>query len=177
MFTKAAILAVAFASSVLAGPCVRHYTIKEGDICDGISAANNVSTYQLAKINEGYIDSTCSNLQPGAEICIGYENEDCSTTYVVKGQDTCGSIAEHHAINSTMLNLNNPQIDGDCSNIYVGQVLCVGSTVQVPPHGSGETVATAIPVTATAAASAAPSATASNDDGEDDDDLPFCDEL
>ncbi|THU78987.1 hypothetical protein K435DRAFT_966527 [Dendrothele bispora CBS 962.96] len=124
MFAKVAVAALAlplFAQSVLAGPCVRHYTVQEGDICDGISAANQVSTYQLAKINEGYIDSTCSNLQPGATICIGYENEDCSKTYVVKAQDSCGTIADAHAINTTMLYLNNPQIDGECSNIYVGE--------------------------------------------------------
>ncbi|KAF5366176.1 hypothetical protein D9758_005810 [Tetrapyrgos nigripes] len=184
MFTKATIVAVALASSVLAGPCVRNYTIKGGDTCDSISAAMSVSTYQLAKINEGYINSACSNLQIGATFCIGYENEDCSKTYVVKGQDTCLGIANAHGLNTTMLNLNNPQIDGECSNIYVGEVLCVSDAVQVPPHSGPVTVATAIPVTATAAQSAAPHATAANDHSEDnnnndddDDDLPFCDEL
>jgi hypothetical protein len=34
-------------TAVLAGPCVRHYTIQQGDTCDGISAANSVSTCVL----------------------------------------------------------------------------------------------------------------------------------
>lgn len=93
----------------------------QGDICDSISAANNVSTYQLAAINPS-IDSTCSNLIPGNTLCLGTSGEDCQTTYIVRPDDTCEGIASAHAINSTLLSLNNPQIDSRCSNIYIGEV-------------------------------------------------------
>ncbi|KAF8907750.1 hypothetical protein CPB85DRAFT_1223114 [Mucidula mucida] len=126
MFSNAitvALVALPFvAQSVLAGDCLRSYKISEGDICDSISAANNVSTYQLATINEGYIDATCSNLDPGATICLGYENEDCTSTHVVKAGDLCESIAAEYSIDIASLYNNNPNILDDCSNIYVGEV-------------------------------------------------------
>ena len=109
-------------TAALAADCVRTYTVVDGDICDSISAANNASTYQLAAINTDTIDSTCGNLQPGSSICLGTDGEDCQTTYVVQQEDTCDAIASAHGINSTMLYTNNPNIDEDCANIYVGEV-------------------------------------------------------
>ncbi|KAJ7489568.1 hypothetical protein FB451DRAFT_693571 [Mycena latifolia] len=143
------------------GACNRHYTVKAGDICDSISAANNVSSYQLQTINAGYIDADCSNLMPDANICLGYAGEDCSTTYVVVADDTCDLITSSHGISTDVLHANNPQINAACDNIYIGEVLCVSSTVQVPPSG-----------TSTAAL-----ASSTEEDDEDDSDLPYCDEL
>ncbi|KAF5381659.1 hypothetical protein D9615_005551 [Tricholomella constricta] len=174
-------------TAVLAGDCVRRYTIKDGDICDGISTARNVSTFQLAAINPHIIDSSCSNLVPGMEICIGYAAEDCSTTYTVVADDTCEQISANHQFNTTILYLNNPQINEDCSNIYIGEVLCVSDKVQVPPVPAGSFMPGAtIPVTAapakpthTQAAHAVPAKpeTLPAPADDDDDDLPFCDEI
>ncbi|KIK63952.1 hypothetical protein GYMLUDRAFT_424889 [Collybiopsis luxurians FD-317 M1] len=172
MFSKLAVAAFVlpfFVQSVAAQACARNYTVQDGDYCDSISAAQNVSTYQLATVNAGVFNSDCTNLQPGTTICLGYEGQDCSTTYVVQAQDTCDLITNSYNINSTLLYGNNPQINSDCTNIYVGEVLCVAGTIAAPPAGSA-TVNTAIPSTATAAASATPT------DG-DDEDLPYCDEL
>lgn len=44
--------------------CNRSYTVQAGDFCDGISAAQNVSTYQLATVNP-VINPTCTNLFVG----------------------------------------------------------------------------------------------------------------
>jgi len=150
MFSKtiAVVFAAFLAQSALAADCTRKYTVKEGDICDNISAANQVSTYQLAVVNQGHIDSTCSNLVPGDEICLGNAGEDCTTTYVVQDNDTCEGINAAHSLNSTILSLNNPQINQACDNIYIGEVLCVSPTVQVPAAPAGETPATTIPTTA-----------------------------
>ncbi|KAJ7139036.1 hypothetical protein C8R44DRAFT_727150 [Mycena epipterygia] len=157
------------------GTCNRHYTVKEGDICDSISAANNVSTYQLKTINAGYIDTGCGNLVPGASICLGYAGEDCSTTYVVAADDTCEAITESHAgVSSAVLYANNPQINAACDNIYIGQVLCVASSVQVPPVAGAPPAATTADSTT---AEAAPTAAPQDEEDEDDSDLPFCDEL
>jgi len=175
MFAKSVLVASVFALLAYAGPCVRHYTIKQGDICDGISAANHVSTYQLATINAGYINPTCSNLVPGATICIGYENEDCSTTYVVKPDDTCDEIISANGINSSLLSTNNPQINSECSNLYIGEVLCVAKSVIVPPPPKGGNVNTDIPLNSTPASQPSPSPSVLSND--DDDDLPWCDEL
>ncbi|KIY66403.1 carbohydrate-binding module family 50 protein [Cylindrobasidium torrendii FP15055 ss-10] len=150
MLSVAAIALLPFlANTALAGSCVRSYTVKEGDICDSISAAKNVSTYQLATINKGYIDNACSNLQPDDEICIGYEGEDCDQTYVVKADDTCEAVANAASIDLATLLNNNPNVLADCSNLYIGEVLAVCSEVIVPPaNGSANT---AVPTTATPA--------------------------
>ncbi|KIJ15737.1 hypothetical protein PAXINDRAFT_11330 [Paxillus involutus ATCC 200175] len=164
MFTKAVatILAVPFVAQLVSGQaCTRSYTIQEGDICDSISAVQSVSTYQLAVVNINTIDAGCDNLVPGASICLGWTGQDCSTTYVVKQDDNCDDISGAYGINSTILYMNNPQINQDCSNIYVGEVLCTANTVQVPPAPGGTIPASAIPATATPA----------NPDG----DLPWCD--
>ncbi|KAL0960269.1 hypothetical protein HGRIS_011897 [Hohenbuehelia grisea] len=198
--TAAAILALPFlAQSAFAIACTRQYTIKAGDICDSISAANNVSTYQLAVVNNGIIDSTCSNLEVGKTICIGQEKEDCAKTYVVKQDDTCEQIASTHAVNTTILALNNPQIDEQCSNIYIGEVLCVSELVQVPPAPAGvskpQLPGASIPPAAEPAhapparqpaskPAPAPQKPAPKPEpvvplpvDDDDEDLPFCDEL
>ncbi|GJE92316.1 LysM domain-containing protein [Phanerochaete sordida] len=186
----AALVALPFlAQSASAADCTRSYTIQDGDICDNISANNNVSTYQLAVTNPT-IDGTCNNLQPGQTLCLGYEGQDCQTTYVVKGGDTCDQITGAHGINATMLWANNQQINADCTNIYIGEVLCVASEFGAPPAPSSLPI-TAIPAGATPAvpvvstssvvaattsvASATPTPAAADED--DDDDLPFCDEL
>ncbi|KAF7313193.1 hypothetical protein MKEN_01005800 [Mycena kentingensis (nom. inval.)] len=125
------------------GECNRRYTVQENDICDSISAANNVSTYQLATVNAGYIDAGCGNLIPGDSICLGYngDTEDCIATYVVQKDDSCDAIESQFAIGKDTLYANNPQINEDCDNIYIGEVLCVSDKVQVPPAASAATTA------------------------------------
>ncbi|KAG5642940.1 hypothetical protein DXG03_001857 [Asterophora parasitica] len=125
-------------------------------------------SFQLAAINPHLIDASCSNLVPNTEICLGYAGEDCKSTYTVVADDTCEQVAATHGFNTTILALNNPQIDDDCSNLYIGevrtlqffitpfgltkkslQVLCVSSSVQVPPVPAGGFIpGAAIPTTA-----------------------------
>ncbi|ESK91624.1 hypothetical protein Moror_2542 [Moniliophthora roreri MCA 2997] len=189
MFSKS-ILAVTLpllASSAIAGPCVRKYTVKAGDTCDKISAEQSVSTYQLAAINAGYIDELCHNLAIDDTICIGYENEDCDQTYVVKDGDTCSAITANHGIDMTLLLANNPQINDNCTNIYNGEVLNVCKDVIVPPTPDGKPVEITPPANATPASLGTPANTNTqqdnnqqdddNDDHDDDESLPFCDEL
>ncbi|KAI0249274.1 hypothetical protein BJV78DRAFT_1129951 [Lactifluus subvellereus] len=151
----------------LATSCTRTYAVQEGDFCDKISAAHNVSTYQLAVVNPS-INSDCTNLLPGQILCLGLSEGDCTTTYVVKPDDDCDIVSFAHQINSTVFRSNNPQLNANCSNMYIGEVLCTAQTVTVshPPPG-GKVPATAIPTTA------APS---KHTDGPvSEDDLPWCD--
>ncbi|KAF8996032.1 hypothetical protein BDQ17DRAFT_1411965 [Cyathus striatus] len=139
-----------FAQSAFATDCARTYTVVEGDWCDTISAAKNVSTYQLAVVNSD-INTDCTNLIPNKSICLGNTGEDCSTTYVVKAGDQCSQIISNHGLNNTIFEHNNPQINDACDNIYIGEVLCVSNTVQVPPLPSGTLPASTIPEGATPA--------------------------
>ncbi|TFK61871.1 hypothetical protein BDN72DRAFT_849307 [Pluteus cervinus] len=119
---SAVLVASLMAQSAFAADCSRSYTVQDGDICDGISAAQNVSTYQLAVVNNGVIDNSCSNLSSNTTICLGWTGEDCSTTYTVEEDDTCEGIQTAYGVNSTILYLNNPQINEECDNIYIGEV-------------------------------------------------------
>jgi len=161
MFTQfvAVALCALAAQPAMAGSCSRTYTIRPGDICDSICAANNVPTYQLAVNNMNTIDSSCSNLQPGGTLCLGTVGEDCHTTHVVKLNDTCDVISSAAGISNKMLTTNNPQINADCTNIYIGEVLCTANAVLVTnaPSAPAATVAAALASSA--------------------ENLPYCDEL
>jgi hypothetical protein len=71
-----------------------------------------------------------------------------------------------------MLVTNNPIIDPTCSNLYIGQVVCVATTVMAPEPPAGS----AVPAVASGfgSATAAPFAVVTSDPSAD---LPFCDEL
>ncbi|KAJ7143021.1 hypothetical protein C8R44DRAFT_866269 [Mycena epipterygia] len=89
--------------------CNRLYTVKPGDDCNSIAVENNVSIAQLL-INLG---------------------GDCSTTLLVGPEDSCGSIEDERGIDATLLYAHNPQIDANCANLYIGEVLCVASTIDL----------------------------------------------
>ena len=80
------------------------------------------SRYQLAVVNSIDVDTQCNNLMPGEDLCLGWQGEDCDTTYVVQPNDDCDLITGMAGINDTILYLNNPQINSDCTNIYIGEV-------------------------------------------------------
>ncbi|KAI0045935.1 carbohydrate-binding module family 50 protein [Auriscalpium vulgare] len=192
MLARSVIAALAglpiLAQSVFAADCARNYTVVQGDVCDSISAAHNVSTYQLAVANP-QISDDCGNLVPGDNLCLGWAGEDCTTTYVVKQDDSIEAISGAAGVNSTVFLLNNPQIDSDGDNLYIGEVVCTSTSVQVPAKpADGKVPGSAIPSSAAPAkATAAPAkATATpisgnlsdgGDGDDDDDDLPWCDEI
>jgi len=173
MFIRSLVLASIV--SLAASTCVRDYTVKEGDFCDKISAAQGVSTYQLAVVNNGIINDDCTNLMPDQKICLGYKGSDCTTVYTVVMGDICEDIAAAHKINTTLLYENNRQINPECTNIYVGEVLCVDSIVNAPPPPAG---GKPIPIPSTAVpANPTKTPEANNKTEDNEDDLPWCDEL
>lgn len=46
----------------------------------------------------------------------------------------CGGFTNDFQINTTVLWLNNPQIDNACGNVYIDEVLCVHNGVMVPDY-------------------------------------------
>ncbi|PAV18213.1 hypothetical protein PNOK_0669900 [Pyrrhoderma noxium] len=120
---SATTLSMALSVSAQLANCARNYTVQPGDVCDAISAANHVSTFQLAHVNT-FIDVDCTNLFVGEILCLGIVGQDCSTTTVVQEGNTCPSIEAAASIPASTLFNNNPNINADCSNIYPGEVLC-----------------------------------------------------
>ncbi|KAF8528417.1 hypothetical protein BU17DRAFT_73482 [Hysterangium stoloniferum] len=172
MFT--AILVAAFAVlPLVAGDdsCTRTYTVVENDFCDTISAANNVSTFQLAAVNPS-INPGCTNLMPGQQLCLGTLGKDCTTVHVVQEGDTCNIITSNHGLNATMLVTNNPTINSECTNIYIGQVLCVANEVLAPEPPAGLSVPS--PASGFGDTPASPVETIYNDPNAE---VPFCDEM
>ncbi|KAI5116165.1 hypothetical protein M0805_005754 [Coniferiporia weirii] len=109
--------------------CARNYTVRLGDTCDAISAALNVSTFQLAHVNADKINADCSNLALGEPLCLGITGQDCSVITVVASGDSCPSIESAAGIPATTLFANNPNVFENCTNIYPGEVLCTSSQV------------------------------------------------
>ncbi|KAI0809192.1 hypothetical protein BC629DRAFT_1590264 [Irpex lacteus] len=109
--------------------CARNYTVVPGDFCDAISAKENVSSFQLALVNKGVVDSACDNLFPGEVICLGTTGQDCTTNHVIQSGDTCTSIADAAGISFGTLLANNKNVDNACDNIFPGEVLCTASDV------------------------------------------------
>ncbi|KAG6831631.1 hypothetical protein H0H92_008708 [Tricholoma furcatifolium] len=108
--------------------CDRTYTVASGDTCDAISAAQNVSTYQLA-LDNPEIDANCDNLVVGETLCLGFQGADCTTVHVVVSGDGCATIADNANITLATLLANNPNVNAACSNIYPGEVLCTAATL------------------------------------------------
>ncbi|KAH9997141.1 hypothetical protein BJV74DRAFT_826891 [Russula compacta] len=144
------IAAIIFSASVVLAQtpaCTRTHTVEPGEICDGISKAEHVSTYQLAVLNPT-INEDCTNLVPGQTLCLGTHGQDCTATYVVQPNDICKKVTHDHHIDLAVLYHNNPQLNAGCTNMYIGEVLCVAPTGIAPPLPSGTVPATTIPVTA-----------------------------
>jgi len=128
-----------FAQGTAAADCTRKYTVKAGDYCDTISAANKASTYQLGAINVGVINEMCDNLTPEQEICLGSTEADCQDVAVVIAGNTCEALWADHDLDKDVFFKNNPQVDADCRNIYIDEVLCMSKTVNVPAAPPADT--------------------------------------
>jgi len=139
----APLVALLFSSlftSVFATSCTRMYTVVSGDTCYEISEAQSVSSYQLAYLNPG-IDPTCDNLIPGEQLCLESQKMKCEYTHTVEENDTCQSVANEYHIGLKRLRHNNPQLNPECTNLIIGEVVCVSKERVVPtrPHGSPHT--------------------------------------
>jgi len=139
MFSKinsvlAFILAVAASTSyglVTSGPrdgrheCASLYQVQPGDTCYKISQEQGVSTYQLWSINQAFINPECTNLRPDDWLCLGLVSRWCRPVYTVEPGDTCYKIADQFHISVDDLRAHDPSINAGCTNIDVGEVLCV----------------------------------------------------
>lgn len=122
--------------------CTRSATVQAGDTCDKISHRYGASTFQLALVNSAVIAENCDNLMPNQTVCLGITGTDCTKVYTVKPNDSCGGIQSIYGISNETLWANNPQIDRECSNIYVNEVLCVDTNTYSYPTYNATTYET-----------------------------------
>jgi len=122
------------ATSVLAH-CTRWHNVQSGEICDSICQAEHVSLYQLFALNP-QINPECTNLMPDEKLCLAKQTEDCKQVYQVKPNDTCEQVAEAHGIELSTLYHNNPQLNHECTNLYIDEVVCVAHECIDYDHGT-----------------------------------------
>ncbi|KAI0329365.1 hypothetical protein GY45DRAFT_878419 [Cubamyces sp. BRFM 1775] len=128
-FVFAAVTAAVSGSMLVSrADCARDYTVIPGDVCDGISAKTGTSTFQLRFVNQ-VINETCTNLSAGQVLCLGIVGQDCTDVHVVQSGEDCVDIAKAAGTSLDTLLANNPNVNSDCTNIYVGEVLCTADSV------------------------------------------------
>ncbi|KAI0031257.1 hypothetical protein K488DRAFT_71559 [Vararia minispora EC-137] len=109
--------------------CTRNYTVKPGDTCDAIAAAQSASTYQILSVNSPTVNSGCTNIFPGEVICLAIEGQDCQPVAVVQDGDSCSSIASGAAINISTLLANNPNLGSNLLLKFAWTLTLVASPI------------------------------------------------
>ncbi|KXS09209.1 hypothetical protein M427DRAFT_248255 [Gonapodya prolifera JEL478] len=145
-------------------PCSKPYVVQGGDYCELIADGAGVTFDNLLLFNPGL---DCDNFFVGDVLCLGYStngggvtppvnqpSSSCTSFYEVGDGDTCYLIAQKNGITPEQLVALNSQLN--CTDFYVGDILCVSNTNRSP------TVSPVIPVplwTTTATHTATPTTT------------------
>ncbi|KAJ7246131.1 RlpA-like double-psi beta-barrel-protein domain-containing protein-containing protein [Mycena haematopus] len=112
--------------------CAQSYTVVSGDTCAAIESRTGISDAQLHALNPS-INSGCTNLQIGQVLCLS-SGGGCTQTYTVVSGDTCAAIESKKGISDAQLHQLNPSINSGCTNLQIGQVLCVAGGGGSPPQ-------------------------------------------
>ncbi|KAF7372502.1 hypothetical protein MVEN_00112100 [Mycena venus] len=148
MFSKAFSALLVTALAVSASPfaplearqgCAQTYTVASGDTCAAIESRAGVSDAQLHALNPS-INGGCTNLQIGQVLCLSSgggspPSGGCRQTYTVVSGDTCAAIESRTGVSDSQLHALNPSINGGCTKLQIGQVLCLGGGGVSPPCG------------------------------------------
>lgn len=113
----------------------KSYVTVPGDNCQSVSTANNISTAALTALNPFLNCTEVQYVPPGVTLLTSFSSSSstanttyCTSTYNVRGSDTCSSIANRFfgGALSTLLSFN-PTIN--CTRLFVRQPLCVRQAV------------------------------------------------
>ncbi|KAJ5113891.1 carbohydrate-binding module family 50 protein [Penicillium angulare] len=131
--------------------CGKYYQVSSGDNCQLISLNQTISLDLFEEINPD-IDSACSNLELGVYYCILPTEDwnatvtstivtaptttpvgttsDCYQFYVIQSGDYCSLIGSEFDITMAQLQLWNPALLSDCSNLALGEAYCINGADQ-----------------------------------------------
>ncbi|KAJ7636431.1 hypothetical protein FB45DRAFT_1138101, partial [Roridomyces roridus] len=119
--------------------CAQAYTVVSGDTCTIIESKTGVSDATLHSLNPS-IANDCMNLQIGETLCVSPGSTSppsgCAQAYTVVSNDTCAIIESKTGISDATLHALNPSIDSDCSNLQLGETLCINGGSTSPPSGN-----------------------------------------
>ncbi|KAF7319626.1 hypothetical protein HMN09_00303000 [Mycena chlorophos] len=134
MFSKLFVAFVLSAIAVSATPleprqsCSETYTVVSGDTCAEIEAKEGISDATLHSLNPS-INSGCTSTDffSVSKHCTGGSTGgSCGNTYTVVSGDTCAAIEAKEGISDATLHQLNPSINSGCTNLQIGEVLCLG---------------------------------------------------
>ena len=148
--------------------CANYMTIKSGDTCDMIVDKYKIGNLnELYNLNPGLNYAKCSELQIGQQLCVGKGNqplpkppqqeqpqgskpqpEGCDNYMTIKEGDTCDMIVDKYKVGNLeqLYNLNPGLNYAKCSDLQIGQQLCVGKGKQQPQPVISYTTTTYAPV-------------------------------
>ncbi|KAJ7140505.1 hypothetical protein C8R43DRAFT_588687 [Mycena crocata] len=115
-------------SNIAAGSlrnCTTYHTVVSGDTCTAMDAGAHIAFSDFLRWNPE-INVDCTNIQLSAAYCVGGGGAACGKVYTVVSGDSCAAIVKSQGITQARLNALNPQINAACSNLGVGENLCVG---------------------------------------------------
>ncbi|KAJ7348317.1 hypothetical protein DFH08DRAFT_865744 [Mycena albidolilacea] len=102
--------------------CTTYYNVVSGDNCNLIEAKFKIGFSDILRWNPE-ISATCSNLNLASYCVLG--SSACTKLYTVVSGDSCGAIETKAGITDAQLHAENSWINTACTNIQVGQNLCV----------------------------------------------------
>ncbi|KAI1164550.1 hypothetical protein F5B18DRAFT_650627 [Nemania serpens] len=156
MLAQALLAAVMFAAQGFAVPasrpelvvrqgydpsCNAVYVVKAGDTCDKIrSDFGNVFTLAQFYSWNPEVNSQCTNLYVGEQVCVSVKTgpvcpaptkpgiaPSCNKCYKVVSGDTCQGVLNANHITLAQLRAWNPDINPDCTNLFIDFNYCVGA--------------------------------------------------
>jgi len=146
--------------------CGKYYLVQPGDYCQLVAVNASISLDLFEAINSS-IDSACDNLLSGFYYCVmPTENwngtstvvsaptavpsgttTDCYQSYVVQSGDYCALIESEFDITFTQLQLWNPSLLDDCSNLELGEAYCVSGSSSTAKRSAGPAIQVSASVT------------------------------
>jgi len=138
--------------------CMQRYIVVSGDTCNGIGAEFSVTGSDIISANPA-INSACTNLQVGQNLCI--PDRSCIQKYKVVSGDVCYGIGSQFGVTAAAIMSANPTIDSMCYFLQIGQIICIPDRSCMQKYNvlSGDTcssIGTEFGVTGTAINSANP---------------------
>lgn len=105
--------------------CTSYHTVVSGDTCTAMDTSAHIALADFLRWNPE-INVGCTNIQLAAAYCVGGGGNACAKVYTVVSGDSCAAIVKSQGVTQARLNALNPQINAACSNLGVGENLCVG---------------------------------------------------
>lgn len=112
--------------------CQHYHTVQSGESCQTLLNRYNQDQKTFYDNNRN-VD--CSKLYEGQIVCMSYDQDltvyqkVCQTNHIVKAGETCASIIKMYNVqNENDFDASNPGLD--CTNLQVGQAICISSTTQ-----------------------------------------------